>query len=567
MDMGRKTGKLYGYCKSAALKRPDRPARAARSILRFPLLLTAYSLRPPFPSFYFIPSILSILFFLANLALPVAVAAPATVQFSRQVLPLLRTECTVCHSGPAAPGGFSMETAAKLLAGGRHGAAIVPGKSGESLMIRYLLGEMKPQMPPGKPLPLDTIALLRRWIDQGAKIDSMSLPAQTADGRRQTAAVPTEGKQEHTPHISRLTPQPAPITTLAYSPDGKLLAVGGYQAVRLLDPAAGRVVRTLSGPVDQVLALAWSPDGRWLAAAGGLPGAYGEIGVWNTAAWGKPRIIKAHADTIYGIAWRPGAAPSVSSPPEFATASLDKTVTLWSWVVGAALPRPGQTLKDHADAVFCVAYSPDGKWLATGSADRSVKLYQLPDTHGEVVTLPGAAPKSPSAAPAGQPPPTTPVSRLPSPTSMRPVAALSHGDAVTALVFGPKSDLLVSACMDKQVRVWPVKAGPIDNPLRSQSEGEAVNAVAFSGDGSTFAWGAANHKVKLWNADVSSQKRDLGDATDWVYAVAVSPDGKTVAAGAGDGKLYLWNAADGKLLRAQLLGPASVAAAAGQSGK
>lgn len=450
---------------------------------------------------------LLILFTLSLLALSPASAAPQRVQFSRQVLPLLKTECAACHSGSAAPGGFSMETAEKLLAGGRHGATVVPGKGAQSNLVRYLTGELKPQMPPGKPLAMDRIALLRRWIDEGAKIDSMTAPAaatKRAGGGPAAMAVP--------PPVA-----PAPVTAVAFSPDGKLLAAGGYQAVRLLDPATGEVVRTLTGPSDQVLSLAWSTDGRWLAAAGGTPGEFGEVALWDTGAWGKPRVRRRHADTIYSIAWRPGA-------PEFATASLDKTVALWN-AAGAIAVR---TLKDHADSVFAVAYSPDGKWLATGSADRSVKLYR--------------------AGVAG-----------------RPTASLTHNDGVTALAFGSKSDLLVSACQDRKVRVWPVKEGQIENPLRDHSEGEPVNAVAFSADGSTFVWGAANRKVRLWNADVSSQKRELSDPTDWVYAVAASPDGKLIAAGAGDGKLYLWSEPEGKLVHARLLSPAPAVIAVGST--
>jgi WD40 repeat protein len=148
-------------------------------------------------------------------------------------------------------------------------------------------------------------------------------------------------------------------------------------------------------------------------------------------------------------------------------------------------------------------------------------------------------------------------------TQGRPVASLSHGDAVAALAFSAKSDLLATACADKKVRVWPVKTGSIDNPLRSQDEGEAVNAVAFSPDGSSFLWGAANHKVKEWNNEVAAQKRELTEPTDWVYAVAISPDGKTLVAGAGDGKVYFWNEADGKLVRSLVMGPGTTTVAAG----
>jgi WD40 repeat protein len=447
------------------------------------------------------------------MAAPAAKGRALPVQFSRQILPLLRRECSVCHAGPTAPGLYSMETAERLIAGGRHGTAAVAGKSSESTIIKYLTGEIKPQMPPGKPLTLETVALVRRWIDEGAKIDSMTLPT-PATSKAKTSGNATEPA----PDATRLTVQTAPVTALAYSPDGKLLAAGDYRAVRLLDTATGQVTRTLTGPVDQVLALAWTPDGKTLAAAGGLPGAYGEVCLWNTTTWGKPQQLKQHADTIYGISFRPGAA-------EFATASLDKTVAIWT-STPPALPRVSRTLKDHADAIFGVAYSPDGKWMATCSADRTVKLYD-----------------------AG--------------TQGRPVASLSHGDAVTALAFSAKSDLLATACADKKVRVWPVKTGSIDNPLRSQDEGEAVNAVAFSPDGSSFLWGAANHKVKEWNNEVATQKRELTDPADWVYAVAISPDGKTLVAGAGDGKVYFWNEADGKLLRSLLMGPGTTAVAAG----
>jgi cytochrome c/WD40 domain-containing protein/anaphase-promoting complex subunit 4 len=454
------------------------------------------------------------------LAAPAA-AAPAKVQFSKQILPLLNQECMSCHKGSAAGGGYSLESAQKLFAGGRHGKAVVPGKSAQSTLVKYLTGELKPQMPPGKPLPLDVVALVRRWIDEGAKIDSMVAPGQPAGMMRGAmpmkgaSALPTRGPDRTGDLLPAPVSQSAPVTALAYSPDGKLLAAGGYKAVRLLDPATGAILHTLSGPSDQVLSVAWTADGKRLAAAGGISGAFGEVCIWEAPAsgeWPRPKVLKDHGDTIYGIAWRPGAA-------EFATASLDKTVRIWDMASG----KPNRTLKDHVDAVYSVAYSPDGKWMATGSADRTVKLYQVEN---------GAK-----------------------------VSSFNHPDPVTGVAFSSKSDLVV-ACAEKQVRVWPVKAGTVENPLRGHGEGEAINAIAFSADGSTFAWGASNRKVRVWNGEVSGQKREMNDATDWVYSVAVSPDGKQVAAGAGDGKVYFWNAGDGKLERTVPLGAGAAAVAA-----
>ena len=452
-------------------------------------------------------------------------AAPPKVVFSREVLPILNRECGSCHRGSAAPGGYSLESAERLVAGGRHGKAVVPGKSAQSSLIKYLTGEIKPQMPPDRPLPLDTVALIRRWIDEGARIDGMIAPAERAGIMRDAMPMrgaPGTGPGVIAPH-ARLLPnavvQSAPVTALAYSPDGKVLAAGGYRAVRLLDPATGAVTQTLPGPSDQVQCLVWSPDGKFLAAGGGVSGAFGEVSIWETATWGKPRQLKGHDDTIYGIAWRPGST-------EIATASPDKTVRVWD----AATGQVKRTLKDHVDGVFGVAYSPDGKWLATGSLDRTVKLYQT-DTGQKV-------------------------------------SSFSHNDGVTAVAFSAKGDL-VAAAADKQVRVWPVKAGTVENPLRGQGEGEAITAVTFSADGSLFAWAASNRRVRLWSGDVSNHRRELQDCPDWVYAVSLSPDGKTVSGGGGDGKVYTWNTADGKLLYTALLGPnaAQVAAAPVQEKK
>lgn len=388
-----------------------------------------------------------------------------------------------------------MESREKLRKGGRHGAGFVVGKGKESNLVRYLTGEHQPKMPPGGAMDLEKVGLLRRWIDEGAKVDSLT-------------AVPTKPNAPFTkiPAI-KIGQQPAPVTALAYSPDGKTLAAGGYRVVRLLNPETGEVTKTVPGLADQVQSVAWSSDGRFLAAAGGVPGQEGEVVLFDAQNWQPVRSLKGHSEVVYAVAWKPNS-------PELATGSLDKTARIWNTQTG----QETRLIKDHAEAVFGVAYSPDGKLLVTGSADRSAKLF---DT-----------------------------------TTWKRVATLTaHQDAVTRVAFSPNGKILMTGGADKAVRVWKVQPGQMENPERTIGDDDVINACAFSPDGNLFAFGAASGCVRLFNGDGSQQKQERRESKDWVYCVSIGSDNQTVAAGTQDGKILFWNAKEGKLLRTATLLP------------
>ena len=161
-------------------------------------------------------------------------AAPASQSpsYNRDVFPILRDNCMACHSSAVKMGGLVMESYDMLMKGGKDGQVIVPGKAAESRMILMLEGKVKPQMPfGGNPLPADQLSLLKAWIDSGA--------AGPAPGEAPVSAQP------NIPNIKPEVPVVSPIGSLAFSPDGKMLAVGGYQEVELLDPASGGPSRAL----------------------------------------------------------------------------------------------------------------------------------------------------------------------------------------------------------------------------------------------------------------------------------------------------------------------------------
>ena len=237
-----------------------------------------------------------------------------------------------------------MESYDSLMKGGAHGQAIVPGKAEESRLIQMLEGKVQPRMPfGGEPLPVADIASIKAWIDAGAR--------GPAAGEKATSLAPLS-----LPEIKPQVPVMSPVLSLRFFTDNKVLAVGGYQEVRLLDPASGNVLATLPGEADFVRSIAVSPDGKMLAAAGGPCQRSGEIKIWDLASHQLAKTIRGHKDCIYSVAWSPDGKL-------IASGSYDKSVESSGTLHPAMEIR---TLQDHIDAVFAVAFSPDGKRLASG---------------------------------------------------------------------------------------------------------------------------------------------------------------------------------------------------------
>src|SRR3954467_14442436 len=214
----------------------------------------------------------------------------AKVSYYREVRPILQANCQGCHQPAKNKGGYVMTDFQKLLAGGdSEGAAIVPKNPDKSAILKMITpqdGEVR--MPKGKTPLLDfEVASLKTWIEQGAEDDT------PVDARKHYDA-------EHPPTYLR----PPVVTSIDFSPDGKLLAVAGFHEVLLYDNESGgdapKLAARLIGLSERVQALRFSPDGQSLAVAGGDPGRLGEIQVWDVAK--RKLIVSApfSYDTLYG---------------------------------------------------------------------------------------------------------------------------------------------------------------------------------------------------------------------------------------------------------------------------
>jgi WD40 repeat protein len=436
---------------------------------------------------------------LVGLSFGHAEAADPSVSYSQAIVPFLEEHCIACHDDGFETSDLAVHDLAAMLKGGRRGPAIVLGKASESLLIQYMKGIKQPQMPPKTSIPLDQIAVLERWINEGAKVDASGAVSERREQMR---------KQANEEAATFASDAPPPVTSLAYRPDGKVLAVASYKEVVLIDPASGKTIRRLAGFPEQVLSVAFSPDGRRLAGAGGAPGKGGEVRIWETQGWTETRVIRGHADVILSAAWRPGSN-------QIATASLDRRIIVWNGETGQSV----RTLKHHADIVNCVAYSPDGKRLASGSADKTAKVFDAE-------------------------------------TGLQTAGLSTHNDSVLQVAFSPDGKHLATASADRGMAVW--KLADLSNPLRGFGHTGPVYALAWRPDGTSLWAGSGGRpsflSYKFENGDRVVNIPDAAMPLDWVYAVAASPDNLAVAAGGWDGVITIYNLKDGSKLRSFIPG-------------
>jgi hypothetical protein len=176
------------------------------------------------------------------------------------------------------------------------------------------------------------------------------------------------------------------------------------------------------------------------------------------------------------------------------------------------------TLVGHGDIVLAVAFSPDGKTLASGASDRTVRIWDA--ATGRSIST-----------------------------------SKEHRGKVLDLVFSPDGNLLASAADDASVLLW--QAGPWKRVAKLNLDIDSVQAVAFSPDGATIAAGGLDGPVVLWDARTLTERLRLSGHRDDTYDLAFSPDGKTMASGGSDGMVRVWNTDNGLLVKA-LPGPSSV---------
>ncbi len=402
--------------------------------------------------------------------------------FSKDIAPILRERCAGCHASKVHMGGLSIDTYSSLMKGGSTGPDIVPGHSADSRLYLLITAKIMPAMPmDGTKLPDASVEAIRAWIDAGANAPP---PGEETVLTSAPASLP---------HINPEHPVPRRIFDLAWSPDGKLLAVAGFREVRLVDPSTRQTLATLQGGASVIRDVVFSRDGRLLASSGGLPARQGEVQIWDVASHNRLLTFTGHSDVIYGLAFSPDGKT-------LATSSYDKLIKLWDDSTGKEI----RTLKDHIDAVYALAFTSDGKRLVSGAADRTVKIWDVA-------------------------------------TGERLYTLSEPQDGINTLALDPTGPRVVAAGLDKTIRVWQL--GPNSGALLASliAHEDSILRLAWSPDGKTILSSSADGTIKVLDSRDLTELASFTKQPDWVDGLQFSPDGRRFAAGRIDGSWTIYN--------------------------
>ena len=286
------------------------------------------------------------------------------------------------------------------------------------------------------------------------------------------------------------------VSSIAFSPDGQLLAVSGSSesTVKLWEVNTGQCVRILPGHTDWVSSVVFSQDGQRLASSGDDS----TVRLWEVSTGQCLHILQGHTDKVWSVAFSPDGQNLASS-------SDDKSVRLWEVNTGQCL----YILQGHSNLVRSVAFSPDGQTLASGSSDSTVKLWEV--------------------------------------STGKCLKAIQGNDEIRTIAFSPDGQILASGSDDSTVRLWEVSTGQC--LLILQGHNHRVRSVVFSPDGQTLASGSDDRTVRLWEVSTGQCLRILQGHSNRVRSVAFSLDDQLIASGSGDKIVRLWEVSTGQCLK------------------
>ena len=436
------------------------------------------------------PGNLTLVATLGPLILMLATSGPSNaadpVSFRADVAPILRDKCLACHGPKKAEGGFRVDAFVHLMREGDSGlAGFTPRELDDSEVYRRIASEDASERMPldADPLPADSIALFRRWIEQGASFDGDN----PADKLVTIIPPPTH------PKAPESYPFPVPVIAVEFSPDGRELFAGGYHEVTVWDGETGDLLRRITNVGERVYAISRSPDGQLLAVGCGAPGRHGETRLFRLQTGQLAEVLGTTSDVVLDVAFN-------AAGDRLATAGADGTIRLFD----VASSDEQLLITSHSDWVSAVAWSQDGSRLASASRDKTAKVFDS-NTGELLVTYSG------------------------------------HGEPVQGVAFHPGGKEVYSSGGDNRIHVWKMEGAE----KTKQFEFEGIVFKLPIGDDFLFA-ASADKTVRQFEPGTQKQLRSFSGHQDWALSVAFNAETRRVASGGFDGRIQIWDSTDGR---------------------
>jgi len=455
----------------------------------------------------------AVLLFLAGCA---QYAGAADVSFTRDIVPILLRKCTGCHGERANLGGYRAHTYQGLLKTGASGlASITPGSPEKSRLYQLITAKVDLlRMPKSDdPLPAAQVATIRKWIAEGAKFD----------GSDPAAALKTlAGPRTHpaAPGVYRTS---VPVMALALFPGGEQVAVGGYNEVTVWNASTGALLRRIGNLPQRIQALSFSKDGGTLLVAGGTPGEYGEIALVDVNQGVRAKVLDVWTDICLTAVYSEDGR-------RIAAGGADNSVRLYDAETGKRLWMSGV----HSDWVTAVSFSGDGRFVASASRDMTVKINEA--ATGELFTTYSG--------------------------HNRTIGQYAEHAPVYAVRFAPNSLTAYSAGAGRWIQQWdPIKAKAESGDAGDMEErfSKASHAVhldhGFQHEvfaltlrvGQLFA-ASADGVVKQFDLATQKEVRVYKADPEWLFALDYDPASGRVAAGSYGGQVHVWESKGGRLI-------------------